>query len=191
MQQKIWDKTKLNSYTFSNSWQFVLGRSPRNKLVYYFYSEVYYFIFGTFQNSKYDAQSNSIYIPFHKGLSNTVKPIDYQLFYTYMTKMLNNFNYIYIAKLLYSGKGYRLYVRKKFFIYPKLNYSHKLYIYSFNTIIHITTRWTMIFYAKSYRNFRIFLLNLLRLRSYNTFTKKGIRLKKQVLYHKVGKVSTY
>lgn len=39
--------------------------------------------------------------------------------------------------------------------------------------------------------FNKFLKRLLLLRKYNTFTKKGLRLRKQILHHKVGKVSTY
>lgn len=69
-----------------------------------------------------------------------VEIYNYQLFSTYMHKMLDIFNYIYAAKLMYSGKGYRLYVRRKFFIYPKLNYSHKNTIHDFTTLMIITSR---------------------------------------------------
>ena len=182
-----------NSYPFSRSWKFVLFKK-KNKCVYYFYNNTYYFIFGRFQNLIYSAQSNSISIPlrFTQDLQvNQYNLFRYQLFYTYMNKMLDIFNVIYRYKVLYAGKGYRLYVRRKFFIYPKLNYSHKLYIYNFNTSMIILSRWSMKFESKSFRSIQNFLKSLLLLRKYNIFTKKGIRLRKQRLYHKIGKVSTY
>ena len=190
-QGKSYNLTNLNSYTFDKRWDFLLAKSKNNKPVFYFFSETYYIVFGKFQNSKYNEQTNSIYIPFSNRFVLRDGILMFKLFSTYMKKFLQGFNYIFYKKLMYAGKGYRLYVRKKFFIYPKLNYSHKLFIYSFNTQIIITSRWTMNFFNKSLMSFNNFMKTLLLLRKYNMFTKKGIRLRKQILHHKIGKVSSY
>ena len=183
--------SKKNTYNFLKNWKSLVFLLFNGVRLFYFYNEVYYIIFSSKSNFSINLQTNSIFFKKYSFYDNLFGVKKYNLIGTYILKFLNNFLYLYFIKLNYSGKGYRLYSRRKFYIYPKLNYSHKLYLYSFNTITLVTSRWSLMFFSKSYSSIRNFIISIINLRPINIFTKKGIRLRKQIIYSKVGKVSSY
>ena len=98
---------------------------------------------------------------------------------------LNQFCYIICIKIKFTGKGYKI----------KKN-TNKSMIFLFNRA-HITNIWWKNIFLFKIKKYKIFLKiqnnniniinNILNIRYINIFTKKGLRISKQILLKKKGK----
>lgn len=98
---------------------------------------------------------------------------------------LNQFCYIIYIKIKFTGKGYKI----------KKN-TNKSMIFLFNRA-HITNIWWKNIFLFKIKKYKIFLKiqnnniniinNILNIRYINIFTKKGLRISKQILLKKKGK----
>jgi hypothetical protein len=95
------------------------------------------------------------------------------------------------TKLKFKGKGYYIYKNYRNTITPQFGYSHRLYLYAFHTNVLFLTKTSLVLFGLNKNNINYTVHKLLKWRPINIFTGRGIRLSKQVIYKKSGKVSTY
>ena len=96
----------------------VMTENYKKQFCIYYYKPTYYFVVGNFKNYRFNKQINSPYRSTPTMfLDQSISRGTYNLVTTYFNKLFNNINYIYYARIKYSGKGYRLYVKKKILNY--------------------------------------------------------------------------
>jgi ribosomal protein L6P/L9E len=113
------------------------------------------------------------------------------LFYTFFKRVFFQFTQIFFKKIKFKGKGY---------------YSYKNYRNSFAMQFgysHIVRRYFYFINAKFLAKTSIFLFGVNQLNIFkaaylfffvkplNIFTSRGIRFTRQIVYKKVGKISSY
>ena len=96
-------------------------------------------------------------------------------------KQINSYNY---AKIKFSGKGYKIKKNNNKNIILLFNRAHITQIWWRNIILKKLKKYKM--YIK-YTNNNSFIRTILFIRNINIFTKKGLRLSKQILFKKKGK----
>jgi len=99
-------------------------------------------------------------------------------------KFLNQFYKYEFYKLKFGGKGYK--IRKK----------NKIFFFLFNRA-HPTRIWWRYFFFKRLRKYKMYIkginihnsfaYNIIKIRKFNVFTKKGLRLTRQKSFKKKGK----
>lgn len=115
----------------------------------------------------------------------------YQLFINNLDLVFSSFYKPAFRKIKFKGKGYYIYKNFRNTITPQFGYSHRLYLYSHFVSVKFLNKTT------------IFLFGLLKtdvvrvghgiraMRPINIFTGRGVRFSKEIIYRKVGKVSSY
>jgi ribosomal protein L6P/L9E len=94
-------------------------------------------------------------------------------------------------KLKFKGKGYYIFKNKRNTVTPQFGFSHRIYIYAFSLMVKFLSKTKILIFGLSKKDiFRIGLL-IKQIRPINIFTGRGIRFSKQIIYRKVGKVSSY
>lgn len=155
--------------------------NKNNSFILYSYNKNYFFKINFKKNLSILSRSciEFSYKGIYLGLLN--KEVNY---------FFNSFFFLKFKKIKFSGKGYRIYLKKKYYIYTKLGYSHKLFLYNFNNFFKFLGKYkAFIFFINQSVN--KFIKNLINLRYINIFTQRGFRLTKQVIYKKKGKISSY
>jgi len=100
------------------------------------------------------------------------------------------YNFIFI-KLKYKGKNYRWHRKKKGLV---LRFGHSHLIYSkkpTSVFLKKKGRMKIIFFGTNFQLIYFFLRNLIKWKPSNVYTGRGLRLSKQKLLRKSGKVSAY
>lgn len=117
------------------------------------------------------------------------------LFKNFWKKTLKQFFIISFIKIRYKGKGYKLYFKKFRRIYLRFGFSHKNYNFNINNYVRFYVKWVLlsrvIFLGYNWRSLRASTLKLVKKRSANIFTLRGLKLVRQVTVKKTGKISTY
>lgn len=98
---------------------------------------------------------------------------------------------ITFKKLKFRGKGYYIFKNRRNSITFKFGYSHRYYLYNYIVFVRIRSKTSLIFFGINYKDVINCSYQLYYTRTYNIFTGKGIRFNKQIIYKKLGKVSTY
>lgn len=109
----------------------------------------------------------------------------------YLNSIPKSARIFFYKRVSYSGKGYRLYIKSKSKIYFQLGYSHKYYLFSYGVTIKPILKSKLLLLSSSLRELSVFSKMVYKLRPLNIFTLKGIRFTRQLVYKKVGKVSSY
>lgn len=113
---------------------------------------------------------------------------------TYWKNLLNVFTAIahpFFKKLKFKGKGYYIFKNYRNTVTPQFGYAHRLYVYSFYTSVKFLSKTSIIVFGILKKDVELVALQIKRLRVINIFTGRGVRFSKQVIYKKVGKVSSY
>ena len=84
-----------------------------------------------------------------------------------------------------------MYLKKFNRIFLQFGFSHKVYVADNNTLFSFLSKGKLMFLGYNKKTLYDFLFKLIRLRYVNIFTVRGIRLSRQVIFKKVGKVSAY
>lgn len=101
-------------------------------------------------------------------------------------------NYIYVwdlfflKKIKFKGKGYKIWKHKNV-LFLIFNHSHITWFISFNILFRKLSKQKFIFMYKNYFYLQKNLFNICNIRPINLFTKRGIRLSKQLVLKKTGK----
>jgi ribosomal protein L6P/L9E len=105
--------------------------------------------------------------------------------------MFLSFNRPYFLKIKFKGKGYYIYKNKRNTITPQFGYAHRIYKYTFFTSIKFRTKTSIIIFGLLKNDLITSGLLIKNMRSINIFTGRGVRFSRQIIYKKVGKVSSY
>lgn len=116
---------------------------------------------------------------------------NYRLFYKTLTNLLKSFYLPTILKIKFKGKGYYVYKNKRNTITPQFGYAHRLYLYSYFVSAKFLSKTSILLFGFNYQDLKSVALGLKKMRPINIFTGRGVRFSKQIIYKKVGKVSSY
>ncbi len=115
----------------------------------------------------------------------------YRLFWNFLTQVLKSFYSPTFIKLKFKGKGYYIYKNKRNTITPQFGYAHRLYLYSYFASVRFLSKTSIIIFGFKYQDLVNISLGIKKMRPINIFTGRGVRFSKQIIYKKVGKVSSY
>lgn len=115
----------------------------------------------------------------------------YILFLKNFTNVLTTFNAFFYKKIKFKGKGYYIYKNKRNVIAPQFGYSHRIYVYSHFNIIKFLTKTKFIIFGLNKNDVISNSLNIKCKRPINIFTGRGLRFSSEIIYKKIGKVSSY
>lgn len=95
------------------------------------------------------------------------------------------------TKLKFKGKGYYIYKCNRNTVAPQFGFSHRIYLYNFRSYIKFIGKTCVIIFGLAKDEILPQAIALRKQRPINIFTGRGVRLARQVIYRKPGKVSTY
>lgn len=156
--------------------------------VIYLYSKLYYFkvvLLNKLLNVGYDVQTFTITLRFKATFGNYVP---------FFNHLKLNFHFLllpFICKLKFKGKGYYLFKNKRNTITPQFGFSHRIYVYAFSVIVKFLNKTTVFLFGLSKKDVLKISYKVKSVKKINIFTGRGVRFSKQVVYKKVGKVSSY
>ena len=188
----------INTLKFSSSffsllpnWNYSLIVPKNNQdhfKIIYFYTSSYFFNLPLpvkFIDLKFDKGSHSFLFTARLS-SNFLKP------YLNLVRLL--FHVFYkplFIKLKFKGKGYYIYKNKRSTITPQMGYAHRIYVYAFSIIVKFLAKTKIFLFGLSKNDILKIGHAIKKIRPINVFTGRGIRFRKQIIYRKVGKVSSY
>jgi hypothetical protein len=124
---------------------------------------------------KYSPLSNNL-------LVNTNEPLNF------IEKHLFSLLNFFFKKIIFKGKGYKV-IKKKKFLILLFNTSNITYLLLFNTICLKKSKSKYLLILKNYKTLQTLVNKVLKVKSLNTYTKRGLRSSKQLVYQKTGKSS--
>jgi hypothetical protein len=138
-----------------------------------------------FENLSVDPNTNVIKLHFFYVNNN------YRLFYHVLTSVLRSFYVPTFLKIKFKGKGYYIYKGRRNTITPQFGYAHRLYLYSYFISVKFLSKTSILLFGFQQNDLIKVGLGLKSMRPINIFTGRGVRFARQVIYKKVGKVSSY
>lgn len=115
----------------------------------------------------------------------------YRLFWNFLNQVLKSFYSPSFQKLKFKGKGYYIYKNKRNTITPQFGYAHRLYLYSYFVSVKFLSKTSILLFGFNKQDLTKIGLGIKQMRPINIFTGRGVRFSKQIIYKKVGKVSSY
>lgn len=186
-------KKQVNKQSFllykPSNWDLILFRTKgnNNKLII-FYSSTYLFRLSLptgLNEISYDENTSTIVL-------NTMYVNNYyRLFWKTLISTFHSLTRPVFKKIKFKGKGYYIYKNSRGTITPQFGYSHRLYVYSFFTSVKFLSKTTVFVFGLLRKDVDAVSLAVKNLRPINIFTGRGVRFSKQIVYKKVGKVSSY
>jgi len=154
----------------------------------FFYSPIYFFqvavpVGGL--NFFFDPNSNTfnIYTMYRYGT--------YQLFTNQLNQVFTSFFQPFFRKIKFKGKGYYIYKNTRNTITPQFGYSHRLYLYSPFVTVKFLSKTSIFVFGLLKNDVITTSLGIKAMRPINIFTGRGVRFSREIVYKKVGKVSSY
>lgn len=190
---KVKLSTQLNKQTFyfhtPFAWNLVISENLHNNHKSVFiYSKNYFFslaIPGGLVDCLYDINTRNLSI--HSLYINNF----YRLFWWKLQECAMLFYQPKFLKLKFKGKGYYVYKNKRNTITPQFGYAHRLYLYSYFVSVKFLSKTSIFLFGFLKADLLKVGYGLKKMRPINIFTGRGVRFSKQVIYKKVGKVSSY
>lgn len=102
-----------------------------------------------------------------------------------------SFSKIFFRKLKFRGKGYYIYKNNRNTIAMQFGYSHRVRLYSFFIIVKFITKTSILLFGINKLNIYKKSYELFNFKPMNIFTGRGMRFTRQIVYKKIGKVSSY
>lgn len=171
---------------------FLKHKKINNYFLFYnmFYFYTYNYFFQIITPVKYnlffiDKNLNLIYFRFKYVNSY------YQTYFNLFFNIFNSFFFLFYKKLKFKGKGYYIFKNFRNTIAFKFGYSHRLYIYMYVLTVKFISKTTTLLFGINNNDLFDKSFELYYTRTRNIFTGKGIRFSKQIIYKKIGKVSSY
>ena len=111
------------------------------------------------------------------------------------SNLINFYLYLFTSfifkKIKFKGKGYYIYKNIRNTITPQFGYSHRIYIYSFFNKIRFLTKTKVLVFGILKSDVLKVASTIKNKRPINIFTGRGVRFSSEIVYKKVGKVSSY
>lgn len=183
--------TTLKQISLTSMFDFIGVRcviNPQYTMLIYFYNETYFVNLLLSFNLKvrnFDVSTSSFLFDNYSLFP------QWLLYLRRFSTLLLRFTAPHFLKLRFRGKGYYLYKNFRYVITPQFGYSHRRYFYAYLASVIFLTKTKIIVFGRSTLQV-IQLSNALNtIRPINIFTGRGMRFARQVVYRKVGKISTY
>jgi len=112
-------------------------------------------------------------------------------FLNWFTAYIKLFTQPIFKKIKFKGKGYYIYKNFRNTITPQFGYSHRLYFYTYKNWVKFLSKTTILIFGLNKNHINYAALTIRRTRFINIFTLRGVRFSKQIIYKKLGKVSSY
>ena len=116
---------------------------------------------------------------------------NYRMFLSYLDLVFTAFYKPFFRKVKFKGKGYYIYKNKRNTITPQFGYSHRLYLYSYFASVKFLSKTSVFVFGLLKSDVIFTTLGIKSMRPINIFTGRGVRFSREVIYKKVGKVSSY
>lgn len=113
------------------------------------------------------------------------------IFWNYFKILFYSFSKIFFRKLKFRGKGYYIYKNNRNSIAMQFGYSHRVRLYSFFIAVKFITKTSILLFGINKLNIYMKSYELFNFKPMNIFTGRGMRFTRQIVYRKVGKVSSY
>ena len=115
----------------------------------------------------------------------------FKVYFYNFKKFLNQFSLFFFRKIKFSGKGYRIYKGYRNILALQFNKSHRVYSFFYYLGFKLLNKYNAIFFSKNTFFLNPFLYNFKYIRNINIFTLRGIRFSNQLIFKKIGKISSY
>lgn len=102
-----------------------------------------------------------------------------------------NFSKIIFIKIKFRGKGYYIYKNKRNTLTPQFGYAHRILMYSYSILVKFLSKTIILLFGLSKIDLIKVSYQIIKPRPINIFTGRGVRFSSQLIYRKIGKVSTY
>lgn len=188
---KIYDSSHKWMFVFyiPSMWDVFFVKQVKNyNTVVLLFSTVYKFSF-CFNNSiskvKYDTNASSIVV-----WSTFVHNYSSQ-YMSRFREVLFSFSRPIFKKVKFKGKGYYLYKNYRNTITPQFGYAHRIYFYSYFTSVKFLSKTSVFIFGLVNKDVCNSAYGIKVMRPINIFTGRGVRFARQIIYRKVGKVSSY
>jgi len=156
--------------------------------VIFFYSQTYYFKISLPQTPhSLTFNPNTSSFVMHTLYINN----NYRLFLSHFNLVFTSFYKPFFRKVKFKGKGYYIYKNKRNTITPQFGYSHRLYLYSYFTSVKFLSKTSVFIFGLLKSDVITTSIGIKAMRPINIFTGRGVRFSREVIYKKVGKVSSY
>jgi hypothetical protein len=188
--EKLVQVNKQTFYVYKPSgWDAVILKNNSNcSQIIFFCSNSYFFKIGIPRSvPKVLFDPNASVFILHTGYINN----SYRLFLKHIDSVFTAFYRPYFRKIKFKGKGYYIYKNKRNTITPQFGYSHRLYVYSYFVSVRFLSKTTIFVFGLLKTDIITTSLAIKAMRPINIFTGRGVRFSRQVIYKKVGKVSSY
>lgn len=191
-----WDlntSVQMNKQTFHiykpSGWTAVLVKSKTSDVrVIFFASSQYFFRVSIPQlvpRVLFDPNTN-LFILHTLYINNA-----YRMFINHLNLVFSSFYKPFFRKIKFKGKGYYIYKNRRNTITPQFGYSHRLYLYSYFTSVKFLSKTSIFVFGLLKNDVIKTSLGIKAMRPINIFTGRGVRFSREVIYKKVGKVSSY
>jgi hypothetical protein len=107
-----------------------------------------------------------------------------------LRSLLGTFGFFFY-KIKFRGKGYHMYRNRRNTIVFRFGRCHRSYRYGVMLTAKTLSKTSILFFSPSLSHIHNTLLQVRAVRSINRFTLRGIRFARQIVYKKIGKVSSY
>lgn len=97
----------------------------------------------------------------------------------------------FFVKIRFRGKGYYMYKNSRQTIAPQFGYAHRVYIYAQANSVKFLSKTKILLFGLSKSEILKTAHSLSTVKPINIFTGRGVRFARQIVYRKVGKVSSY
>lgn len=115
----------------------------------------------------------------------------FRLYFTELNQVFASFHRPFFKKVKFRGKGYYIYKNKRNTITPQFGYSHRLYLYSYFSSVIFLSKTSVFVFGLVKADVITTCMGIKAMRPINIFTGRGVRFSRQIIYKKVGKVSSY
>lgn len=172
------------------AWSFLLltHNIKKSHQLLYLYSDLYFFKLLIYKNLR---------VLYHDPIASIIhlKMIYvYSYFSTYfkiISSLFYSFTRVFFVKLKFKGKGYYIYKNKRNTITPQFGHAHRIYVYTYYTSVKFLSKTSVFVFGLSKQDVLKAGVSIKALKPINIFTGRGVRFNREIIYRKVGKVSSY
>jgi len=172
-----------------DNWNFVIVFKPYlNLRVVFLFSKVYFLRF-TIPSNKMDLYINKNTSTIQ--LTTAYTSNFYRLYWNNLLLLFYSFHRPFFLKIKFKGKGYYIYKNKRQTITPQFGYAHRLYLYAYFVSVKFLSKTSIFLFGLLKSDIVLTGMAIKEMRPINIFTGRGVRFSRQIIYKKVGKVSSY
>lgn len=162
----------------------VLENNNKDIKSIYIYNDDYYFCFNSINNNIFiDKNSNTIRV---KSITNDKN----KLFSFEFNSFLISWDSIFFKKIRFTGKGFK-FKKKVANLFLFFNRAHKCFFIGNNIILKRLSKNKIILLKNNYKHLTHDSIIIRKIRSINIFTKRGLRLSRQLVLKKKGKTASH